>query len=198
MSYGPFLQFNVRAWVSNQNALFNRFVRNTDHRSTQVITNTFSTTTDIGHARWWLRMRGTHPQCHITHWPRAHARSRDQWKPKYLLFCKSYGPKTWPGSGIWWELLAHNVIWISEHVVTCGHVTNRKLNIFSSKRYMITKLFGVVTYDERNSPIMSRDSLTTKSREVTWQTENEISFLVQRLWPPNLAGWWLVMQKTHA
>ena len=133
------------------------------HKSLQI-NYVFSTTTDIGHARWWLRMSGTYPQCHITHWPRAHMRSRDQWKPKYLLFCMSYGPKTWPGSGIWWGLLAHNVIWISEHVVTWGHVTNQKLNISSSKRYMITKLFGVVTYDEGNSPIMSSDS----HNEVTW------------------------------
>ena len=47
---------------------------------------------------------------------------------------------------------------------------------------MITKLCMIVTYDEGNSPIISGNYLTTKSREVTWQSKNEISSLPQRLW----------------
>ena len=50
-------------------------------------------------------------------------------------------------------------------------MANWKLNISSSKRSMITKLCRIVTNDEGNSPIVSHDSLTTKSREVTWQTK---------------------------
>ena len=58
---------------------------------------------------------------------------------------------------------------------------------------MITKLCRVVTNDERNSPIMSHGSLTTKLREVTWQMKNEISSLAQHLWPE----WWFMMRETH-
>ena len=44
---------------------------------------------------------------------------------------------------------------------------------------------------------MSHDSLTQKSRAVTWQMKNGIFFLGQSLWPPNLAGWWVIMRGTH-
>ena len=78
-----------------------------------------------------------------------------------------------------------------------GHMTNWKLNVSSFKRSIITKLCRVVTNDKGNSPIVSHDSLTTKSREVTWQTKNKICSLAQRLWPSNLAGWRLIMRETH-
>ena len=77
-------------------------------------------------------------------------------------------------------------------------MANWKLNISSSKRSMITKLCRIVTNDEGNSPIVSHDSLTTKSREVMWQTKSKISFLAQYLWPPNLSGWRLIMRGTHS
>ena len=70
-----------------------------------------------------------------------------------------------------------------------GHVTKWKLNISPSTRPMITKLCRVVTYDEGNLLIMpTRDSVTTKSCEVMWQTKNKISPLPQCLWPLNLAA----------
>ena len=80
---------------------------------------------------------------------------------------------------------------------TWGHVTNWKLNISSYKRSMISKLCRVVTYDEGSSPTLSRESLTTYSREVRWQTKNKIYFLVQRLRSSNLVGKWLIMRRTH-
>ena len=105
-------------------------------------------------------------------------------KNKYLLFCKTYAQKNCQISDLWLGELTQDVARLSEHVVMWSHVTSWKLYICSSKRSMITKLCRVVTYDGIKSPMMSRDSLTTKSHEVTWQNKNEIFSLEQRLWPP--------------
>ena len=91
--------------------------------------------------------------------------------------------------------LCHMTLWPR---VTWSHVTKWELSISSSKSSMINKLSRVVTNDQGNSPIVSHDSLTTKSREVTWQTKNKIYSLAQRLWPPNLAGRRLIMRGIHS
>ena len=83
-------------------------------------------------------------------------------------------------------------------MLTWSHVTDWKLNISSSKRFIITKFCRAVTNDERNSPIILHESLTTKSCVVTWQTKNKISSLAQRLSPPKLAGWKLAMRGSHS
>ena len=62
-----------------------------------------------------------------------------------------------------------------DNTFTLGHVTKWNLNISSSTRPTITRLCRVVAYDDGNSSIMPLDFLTTKSREVAWQTKNKIS-----------------------
>ena len=86
-----------------------------------------------------------------------------QIKTKYLLFWKVYGNQTWHGSGVWWGKLTHYFTWPSDHVSKWGHGTIWKLYISSSTKAMITKLSEIVTYDEGNSVIMWRDSLTTET-----------------------------------
>ena len=78
------------------------------------------------------------------------------------------------------------------------HGTMYKRNISSSTKPVTTKLGSMVTYNQGDSPIMSNDSLTTWSREVTRQIKNKVSPLLQRLWQPNLAGWWFMMREAHA
>ena len=111
--YGPFCSssFDVRAWACNPNALFNGLVRNrvTDqHR--QAITGKLCVFNKNWHrtcAVVTLIMRSSHPKCHKTHWKCGKVRSRDQWKTKYILFCETYGHKTWQGSDLWWGELIH-------------------------------------------------------------------------------------------
>ena len=54
---------------------------------------------------------------------------------------------------------------------------------------MATKLCMVLNYDEGNSPMISRDSLITWSRQFTWQFKSLIPPILQTLFPPNLTGW---------
>ena len=117
------------------------------------------------------------------------------WQIKSLIspITKSLWPPNLTGRWLMMRKLFHNVTWPSDYVVTWSHVTNAKLNISFSKRYMIIKLCRVVANDEGNSSIVSQDSLTMKSTEVMWQTKNKFSSLAQRLWPPNLARWRLIM-----
>ena len=49
-------------------------------------------------------------------------RSQDQLKTKYLLFCKVYGRETYQGSDLWLRELTHDVVRLSDHVSTWGHV----------------------------------------------------------------------------
>ena len=63
--------------------------------------------------------------------------------------------------------------------------------------YVATKLGRIVTCNVGNSP-MSQDPLTMWSHEIMRQTKNKISPLLQSLWPPNLAGWQLMMKGNHA
>ena len=56
-----------------------------------------------------------------------------------------------------------------------------------------------MTYNERNSLMISHDPLTTRSHEVAWQNKSKIPTLLQNPWPPNLAGRWFIIKKklTH-
>ena len=132
---------------------------------------------------------------------------------KLLLFCKFYGHKTWQGNFLWSWQLTHYLTWPSEQVVTWGHMTNWKVNISSSKRSMGTKFFmalwprshltnwkqnifscttaattrlgRMVTYNEKNTSIVSYEPLTTRLHGFTWQIKNKISPLPPALWLPN-------------
>ena len=45
-------------------------------------------------ASWWLRMKGTHPQCHVTHWSSAHVTNQEDftftltWRKAHKLSIK--------------------------------------------------------------------------------------------------------------
>ena len=54
---------------------------------------------------------------------------------------------------------------------------------------MATKPGRVVTYDKKNSLVMSDDPLITWSCEVTWLIRSLLSPLSQGLWPSNMTGW---------
>ena len=56
---------------------------------------------------------------------------------------------------------------------------------------MNTKLSGVMIYFEKLPLIKSDDPSVTCSCGITWQTKTIISPLLQPLWQPNFAGWWL-------
>ena len=60
-------------------------------------------------------------------------------------------------------------------------MTNLKQNISSSAKLMAKKPGTVVTYDEGTPPMISHDTLTMWSREVTRQVERLISPLPEGL-----------------
>ena len=139
------------------------------HRPLQVI-YVHLTETYIGPAWWWLRKKDTHPY---------HVRSHCQFKTKYVLLWKAYGHKTWQGSNLWWGELAYDVKWPSEYVVTGQFESlispisqsllppslTEQWHVSSFLSAMITKLCRAATYDKLNSPIRSRDFLTTYLRD---------------------------------
>ena len=121
----------------------------------------------------------------MTLWPLSHVRSCDKIKTKYFILDNACGHHL----GRMWLIMKmthHNVTWPSDHVVTWGYVTKWKQNTSSSVKPMATKPGRVVTYDKRNSPVMSDDPMITWSREVTWLIQSLISPFPQGLWPPNM------------
>ena len=131
----------------------------------------------------------------MTLWPRGHVRSRYKLKALYLLFWKVYDHETLQGSHLWQGKITYNVTWLSlSHVKSCDKMKMKYLLLNNACDQQLGRM---VTYDEENSPIMSHDSLTTWSHEVTWQNKNRISHPLQNLWPPNLAEWWLMIRETH-
>ena len=52
----------------------------------------------------------------------------------------------------WWRKLPHNLRWLSNHLITWGHVINWKLDISSSARSITTKHGRLVTYGKRSAP----------------------------------------------
>ena len=136
-----------------------------------------------------LIMSGNRPWCHMTLWPRNHVRSHDKLKTSYLLLQKVYHHKTLQGSHLWWG----TIIWPLSRVRS----RDKKNEIFFLKNACGHQLGMMATYDEENSPVMSHNSLNKLPYEATWQNKNEISPLLQNPWPPNLAGWWLIIRETH-
>ena len=77
-------------------------------------------------------------------------------------------------------------------LVTCYcEITWQIKNISTNTVPMTSKLDSMVTNLERILPIMLIRPLVTWFYEIKWQTKDFISLLLQCLWPPNLAGWWL-------
>ena len=167
----------------------NRSQVNTCHRSAQIITGQLC-----------IFIKNWRRTCALVTKDERHPsmRSWDQLKTKYLLFCKTYCQQTSQGSNLWWREFIHVVTWLSDNVVTWGHVANRKFNIFYSTKPVTAKLSRAVTYDEGKSLMMSHDVLTKSSIEVKGQIENLVSALPQALWSPNFAGESLMMKETHS
>ena len=97
---------------------------------------------------------------------------------------------------LWWEEPTYAVIWSSDNVVMCGHVTNLKRNISSLARPMTMKLGKLMTYGKVNVPMKLHVPLTTWSPEVTWQTKNEILLPPEDVWPPNFEGCWCMVRRS--
>ena len=79
-----------------------------------------------------------------------------------------------------------------------SHVRSR--DKIKAKCFLLNNACGhqlgrIVTYNEKNSPMMSHDPLTTRSHEVARQNKSNIPPLLQNPWPPNLAGRWLRIKK---
>ena len=88
----------------------------------------------------WLIMNRTHPWCHMTLWPSGYVRSRDKLKTLYPFFQKVCDHETLQGCYLWWDKITYNVTWLSDHLVTWGHVTKWKQNIFSWTTPVTTSL----------------------------------------------------------
>ena len=76
-----------------------------------------------------------------------------------------------------------------------GHATNKKRYISTFKRRMdpkFSKQGGNLGWRDVTYKVMWRIN-----HVVTWQIENVIFPVTQRLWTPNLAGWWLRMRGHH-
>ena len=73
-----------------------------------------------------------------------------------------------------------------------------KLNhrIFTTIRYMVTKLRRMVTCYERLSPIKSHNTLIMWSSEIKWQTKPIISTLAMST-DTRLVGRWLTLRRSH-
>ena len=118
-------------------------------------------------------MSRAHPCCHMTLWPRGHARSRDKLKVLHLLFQKVYDHETLQGSYFWRGKITYNITWLSDQSVTPDHVTKIKTKYFLLNNAFSHQLGRMVTYNEENSPKMSYGALTTWSHEVTWQNKSK-------------------------
>ena len=71
-----------------------------------------------------------------------------------------------------------------------------KLNhyISTTRIAIATKLWRMVTCFDGFLPKKLHDRFFTWSCEFAWQTKTVISPLSQCLWPPNLVGWWFILQ----
>ena len=127
-------------------------------------------------------MRGTHLWYHMTYWPRCQVTN---WE---IFISTSTRPITTKHG----KLVALGEVNARE--VTWGYVTDQNRNISISKRSIVTKLDLVQLYGEAKLIIKSHGSRILWSEEVTCQIE-KISTNGQ--WPPNVAGWWLMMAESH-
>ena len=124
-------------------------------------------------------MSEPHPQSHVT--------------LQYVISPLSQGLATLNLAGWWLRMREPH---LQSHVThqPRGHVTNQKRYIFTFTRPTDPKLCRVVAQDEEISSTKSHDTSTTWSRD---KSKNFISLLLQGLWTPNLAGWWLKMRGSH-
>ena len=73
-------------------------------------------------ASWWLTLRGSHPDSHMTFLSSSLARWRGKLKT-YLSQYNIYGHQTWQSDDIQWGVPIQ-VTWCFDHKVLWGHVTN--------------------------------------------------------------------------
>ena len=62
-----------------------------------------------------------------------------------------------------WHQAQNEVTWLSDYVITSGHMLDWKHNIFSSTKPMNIKIGKVMTYGDKKTLTKSHDPLTTKS-----------------------------------
>ena len=89
----------------------------------------------------------------------------------------------------------HKVTWSFDHVIFQDLVTNLNLNLYVSTIIVpiATKHGRMVTY----LAIKWHDHLIMWFWKITWQIKTITFALLQCLWPPNIAGWWLSMRNSH-
>ena len=70
------------------------------------------------------------------------------------------------------------------------------LPVYMATNLMPISAYKMVTYLEEFLFIESHGSLIVWSCKITWQAKI-MSTLLQSLWPPNLAGWWLTLTDSY-
>ena len=60
-----------------------------------------------------------------------------------------------------------------------------------------TRRGRMITYLDGLLPIKSFDPFIAWSCEIVWQIKSIISSVQQCLWPPDLAGWWLILRGSY-
>ena len=119
-------------------------------------------------------------------------------KPLYLYCQRVYGNLTWQDGHLPWWAWTRKITWPFDHIVLQDHVTNWNYYISTTVVPMVTKLGRMVTYLELLLTIKLFNGLITWSCKVTWHTKTIISPLLECLWSPKLAEWWLTLRgKSH-
>ena len=106
-------------------------------------------------------------------------------------YYSGYGHQTWQNDNLPWS---HVSFW------PCGFARSRdKLRLLYLHYHsaIATKLGVLITYLDGLLPIKSLDPLIVWSCQITWQTKSIISPIPQCLWPPNLAGWYLILRGSY-
>ena len=76
-----------------------------------------------------------------------------------------------------WQVTINKITWIFDHVVTQGHLTNKKSYISTSMRLMVTKLDKVVIHRKNLQPTKSVDPLVTSpGQDVTNEKTSYCNF----------------------
>ena len=130
-------------------------------------------------------------------------------------------PCLWPPNMMGWCHDGLPPIKSDDPLITWSSGIAKQTKLIISHYNSVSKLASMETILERLLAIKSNDSMFTWSSEVTRQTKNisikttpvatklgsrglarscdklKASPLLQCLWPPNLAGWWLAMRGYH-
>ena len=124
-------------------------------------------------------MKRCYPRSHVTRWSRGNIN-------------RLLATKLEQDSGLWWETENSRVTCSFVHVVTRGHVTNKKRYISTYARLCLLNLKWMWLMRRGHHPPWSHDTI------VTWRVKKVISLFSHGSWLPNSTRWWLMVLGHHA